>query len=162
MAPAHASDHTTNTGNNTSLCILGRVTAPLSLPIEMIRTMDTLETANLPMICGSGELKGRIGNCRGVLLADIINLADVLVREHNDTKKMFVVAASDDGYKAVFSWQEIFNSPNGDGILVVLEKDGQPPRHAGCDQLDLLSAYDHLTGPRYVRQLKTVEIIMVE
>ncbi len=149
------------TEKNTSLQIVGRVTAPLFLSMEALRSMDILETANLPMICGSGEPKGQIGNCRGVLLADIINQAEVVVREHNDTKKMFVVAASDDGYKAVFSWQEIFNSPNGETILVVLEKNGQP-LHDGCGAVDLLSAGDHLTGPRYVHQLKTVEILMVE
>ncbi len=151
----------TPTGTSPHLHIMGRVAVPIALSIEGLRAMDSLETDNLPMICGSGEPKGQIGSCRGVLLADIINRAEVLVREHNDTKKMLVVAASDDGYKAVFSWQEIFNSPNGERILVVLEKNGHP-LYDGCGGVDLLSGRDHLTGPRYVRRLKTVEIIMVE
>jgi hypothetical protein len=146
--------------NGAPLRVVGRVASDLSLSIETLRAMDCLEIDNLPMICGSGEPKGRIGNIRGVLLADVINRAEVLAPEHNDTKKMFVVAASDDGYKAVFSWQEIFNSPNGDSILVVLEKNGQP-LYDGCGGVDLLSGRDHLTGPRYVRQLKTVEIAIV-
>jgi len=158
MHTAH-DDQRVPTGNSAPLRVVGRVTAPLSLSIETLRAMDCLEIDNLPMICGSGEPKGRIGNCRGVLLADVINRAEVLAPEHNDTKKMFVVAASDDGYKAVFSWQEIFNSPNGDSILVVLEKNGQP-LYDGCGEVDLLSGRDHLTGPRYVRQLKTVEIVI--
>ncbi|MGE4559042.1 MAG: sulfite oxidase-like oxidoreductase [Desulfobulbus sp.] len=141
--------------------ITGRVTRPISFSLEALQSMDCLDTGTLPMICGSGEPKGRIGNCRGVLLADLINQADVLITAHNDTKKMYVVAASDDGYKAVFSWQEIFNSSNGEGIVIVLEKDGRP-LYDGCGEVDLISANDHLTGPRYVRQLKTVEIIMVE
>lgn len=146
--------------NGAPLRVVGRVASDLSLSIETLRAMDCLEIDNLPMICGSGEPKGRIGNIRGVLLADVINRAEVLAPEHNDTKKMFVVAASDDGYKAVFSWQEIFNSPNGDSILVVLERNGQPLYH-GCGGVDLLSGRDHLTGPRYVRQLTTVEIAIV-
>jgi hypothetical protein len=39
--------------------------------------------------------------------ADLINDVEVVINAHNDTKKMYVVASSDDGYKAVFSWQEI-------------------------------------------------------
>ena len=74
---------------------------------------------------------------------------------------MFVVASSNDGYKAVFSWQEIFNPLNGQGILVLLERDGKP-LYEGCGQVDLLSARDHLSGPRYVKNLKSVEIVMVE
>jgi hypothetical protein len=123
--------------------------------------MDTQITDDLPLHCGSGESKGRLGSCRGVLLADIINKAEVVVTEHNDTKKMFVVASSDDGYKTVFSWQEIFNSPNGEGILVLLERDGKP-LYDGCGKVDLLSARDYLSGPRYVKDLKSVEIVMVE
>ena len=144
-----------------SLRIIGRVTRPLSIDHTTLCAMDTVDTGALPMICGSGEPKGTIGNCRGVLLAELINLAEVVVREHNDTKKMYVKVASDDGYKTVFSWQEIFNSANGEGIVVILEKDGQP-LYQGCGEVDLISARDHLTGPRYVRRLKTVEIIMVE
>lgn len=141
--------------------IIGRVAQPLSIPSTTLCAMDTVDTGTLPMICGSGEPKGKIGNCRGVLLAELINLAEVVVREHNDTKKMIVVVASDDGYKTVFSWQEIFNSINGEGILVILEKDGQP-LYQGNGEVDLISSRDHLTGPRYVRRLKTIEIIMVE
>lgn len=141
--------------------IIGRVARPLSIPHATLCAMDRVETGTLPMICGSGEVKGKLGNCRGVLLAELINQAEVVVREHNDTKKMCVVVASDDGYKTVFSWQEIFNSATGEGILVILEKDGHP-LYQGSGEVDLLSARDHLTGPRYVRRLKTVEIIMVE
>lgn len=141
--------------------IIGRVVQPLSISSTTLCAMDTVDTGTLPMICGSGEPKGKIGNCRGVLLAELINLAEVVVREHNDTKKMVVVVASDDGYKTVFSWQEIFNSINGEGILVILEKDGQP-LYQGNGEVDLISSRDHLTGPRYVRRLKTIEIIMVE
>lgn len=141
--------------------IIGRVAQPLAIPYTTLCAMDTVDTGTLPMICGSGEPKGKIGNCRGVLLAELINLAEVVVLEHNDTKKMYVVVASDDGYKTVFSWQEIFNSANGEGILVILEKDGQP-LYQGNGEVDLLSSRDHLSGPRYVRRLKTVEILKVE
>nr|WP_321465445.1 molybdopterin-dependent oxidoreductase [uncultured Desulfobulbus sp.] len=144
-----------------ALTICGRVSKPLSFSVTDLQSMDCLDTGTLPMICGSGEPKGKIGNLRGVLLADLINQAEVVVTAHNDTKKMYVVTSSDDGYKTVFAWQEIFNSANGEGILVILEREGQP-LHQGNGDVDLISAKDHLTGPRYVRRLKTVEIIMVE
>lgn len=112
-------------------------------------------------ICGSGESKGRLGHCRGMLLSGVINPADVLITDHNDTKKMFLIASSSDGYKTVFSWQEIFNTSVGDGVMVLLERDGRP-LYNGSRPVDLLSAQDYLSGPRYVKQLSNVEIIMVE
>ncbi|MBM9615536.1 hypothetical protein JWJ90_14730 [Desulfobulbus rhabdoformis] len=143
------------------LTITGRVAAPMTFPLEQLKSMDCLDTGSLPLICGSGEPKGNIGNLRGVLLADLINQTEVIVTAHNDTKKMYVVAASDDGYKTVFAWQEIFNSANGEGILVIFEREGEP-LHGGNGEVDLISANDHLSGPRYVHRLKTIEIIMVE
>lgn len=150
-----------NNKNDYGFRINGRVETPVIFGMETLRDMDPVEADNLLLTCGSGEPKGRIGHCRGVLLADIINKASVLITDHNDTKKMFIIASSNDGYKTVFSWQEIFNTSTGDGIMVLLEKDGRP-LYDGKGPVDLFSAKDYLTGPRYVKQLANVEIVMVE
>ncbi len=142
-----------------SFSIVGRVTRPAVITFEELCAMDRQETQPLPLICGSGEPKGQLGVCCGVLLSDVINRADIVVREHNDTKKMLVVAEAADGYRAVFSWQEIFNSANGEGILIVLELNGQP-LYAGSGEVDLISSHDFLTGPRYVHRLAAVEIVL--
>ena len=147
-------------GEEFGIQICGRVKAPLDLGIDTLLAMDTVDADDLLLICGSGEPRGKIYNCRGVLLSDIINKAEVVVTDHNDTKKMYIVASSGDGYKAVFSWQEIFNSPVGEGVMVLLEKDGKR-LFDEYGSVDLLSARDNLTGPRYVRQLGTIEIVMV-
>ena len=143
------------------LHISGRVISPVFLPWRHLLTMDALEIEGILMTCGDGDPKGYIGRCKGVLLADIINISQADIRDHNDTKKMVVVAAADDGYKAVFSWQEIFNTPNGEGIIVLLEKDGEllGDGHGG---VDLLSSRDYFTGPRYVRNLQSLQIDIVE
>jgi len=147
--------------NDCEFRIIGRVATPKAFNIEALHGMDPVESGDLPLNCGSGEPKGRLGHCRGVLLSDIINKTDVLINDHNDTKKMFIIASSNDGYKTIFSWQEIFNTSVGDGVMVLFEKDGKP-LHGGTGPVDLLSAKDYLSGPRYVKQLACIEIIMVE
>lgn len=144
------------------LWICGRIAEPLVLRIDQLRAMDILDLPDQPMICGSGEPKGRLGKCRGVLLADIINVFVELGKtEHNDTKRMYVIAGSEDGYKTVFSWQEIFNSPNGDSIVVLFDRD-EKPLYDGEEDIDLFSGRDHLSGPRYVKRLRNLEIRMLE
>ena len=140
--------------------IVGRVAAPVTLTLAELRRMDGIDIADMPAICGSGEPRGRTGRLSGVLLTDIIGRAEVLAPEHNDTKKMVIIAVADDGYKTVFSWQEIFNSPNGDGVIVALVKDGQP-LYEGYGGADLFSTRDHLSGPRHVHRLATIEIVML-
>ena len=140
--------------------IIGRVAAPVTLTLSELRRMDGIDIADMPINCGSGEPRGRTGRLRGVLLTDVIGRAEVLTLEHNDTKKMVIIATAADGYKTVFSWQEIFNSPNGDGVIVAQEKDGQP-LYADYGGADLFSSRDHLSGPRHVRKLATIEIVML-
>ena len=50
------------------LRVTGRVSKPLELGMEELRAMETEEIADLGIICGDGDPKGRIRNCRGVLL----------------------------------------------------------------------------------------------
>lgn len=139
--------------------VTGRVKQERVFSLAELLKMDIVETGKKLVACGSGEPKGYVEGFRGVLLTDVINLTEVITTEHNDTKKMFLVARSDDGYSTVFSWQEIFNTSVGEGVMIVLEKEGTKvyDTHGG---VDLISASDFLTGPRYVKQLSEIEIIM--
>jgi hypothetical protein len=143
------------------LRVIGRVTRPLEVGMEELRAMETEEIADLGIICGDGDPKGRIRNCKGVLLDKILGMAEVIKAEHNDTKKMFIVVSAHDGYKTVFSWQEIFNTAVGGGVMVVLERDGKP-LDGDRGQLELISAEDYFTGSRYVRGLKDIEVVLVQ
>lgn len=143
-----------------SLRVTGRVGEPLVLGMDELRGMEAEEVLDLPIFCGSGTPKGRIDSFRGVPLDAVIKRADVLQEEHNDTKKMFIIASAVDGHKVVFSWQEIFNSPMGGGVMILIEKDGK----SLCDEpglLELISTEDYFTGSRYVKGLVNIELMLV-
>lgn len=144
-----------------ALRIIGKVRRPLVLSMEQLREMDVEEAKDVALYCGDGAPRGRIQSCRGVVLEDIIRRAEVIKEDHNDTKKMFIVASAFDGYKVVFSWQEIFNSPVGGGVMVLVERDGV---RLGAESggMELISVQDFFTGARYVRGLETVEVLQVE
>lgn len=146
--------------NKPLFSITGRVHQDRDFALDELLGMDRTETGRQLLACGSGEPKGYLEGCKGVLLTDIINQTEVITAGHNDTKKMFLIASADDGYCTVFSWQELFNSTVGEGVMVILEKEGFKvfEKHGG---VDLFSANDFLTGPRYVKNVKKIEIIMV-
>ncbi len=139
--------------------VIGKVKKPVLLGINELRALEMEDIIDIPLICGTGDPKGIIASCRGVLMENVIRLAEVIREEHNDTKKMFIVASSDDGYKVVFSWQEIFNTPIGGGVMIVLEKDGKPLGREG-GWCDLISAQDYFTGSRYVKGLRSIEVLL--
>ena len=144
-----------------ALRVSGRVKQPLVVSMEELRGMDTEEVTDLPIFCGSGTPKGRIAGCRGVLLENVIRMAEVITQEDNDTKRMFIVASAGDGYKVVFSWQEIFNTPIGGGVMILIERDGKSlcEKNGGPE---LISAEDYFTGSRYVKGLENIEVLLAE
>jgi len=143
-----------------ALRVTGKVEKPLMLSMAAILDMESEGFQNIFIVCGSGEPRDSIQECRGVLIEKILQKADVLKEEHNDTKKMFIVAKADDGYKVVFSWQEIFNTVIGGGVAVLTERDGRPLSETR-DRIDLISAQDYYAGSRYVRDLRQIEVLLL-
>jgi hypothetical protein len=144
---------------NKAIQVVGRVRRPMVVHAKELCEMAYEELHDLPLYCGTGDPKGSISSCRGVLLENVIRMAEVIKEEHNDTKKMFIVVSGEDGYKVVFSWQEIFNTPIGGGVMILIEKNGRSLCEKDGD-LELVSAEDYFTGPRYVRRLRKIEVLL--
>lgn len=138
--------------------VSGRVPRPVHFALQDLQTMECEEFRDLFLVCGTGEPRSTIEACKGVLIEKIIQQSGVDKGEHNDTKRMYIVATASDGYQVVFSWQEIFNTPGGGGVALLLEKDGQPLGKGG-DRIDLVSAGDYFAGSRYVRDLRSIEVL---
>jgi DMSO/TMAO reductase YedYZ molybdopterin-dependent catalytic subunit len=141
----------------TSIKVHGAVEKPLTLRVEDMRAFTPEQTGEFPLICQSGANVGQMENQKGVLLKDILNKAVIQTVAHNDVKKMVIIATASDGYKVVFSWSELFNSPVGDGVMVLFEKEGKPLSDDE-GKLALISTKDLRTGPRHVKWLQAIEV----
>jgi hypothetical protein len=105
----------------------------------------------------SGEGAETRGTVRGVRLRSLIERAGLAAGGRDGWKTLVVVATATDGYRAVFSWPEIANTPVGDGVLVLFERDGQPlPAREGA--IALVSTTDRMLGARHVRNLARIEV----
>ncbi|QEM68969.1 molybdopterin-dependent oxidoreductase [Geobacter sp. FeAm09] len=139
------------------LKVTGRVERPLCLSVSDLREMAALEIEALPIICGSGTEKGTIKSYRGVLLQEILDRAAVIITEHHAPNRLYLKLTSNDGYMALFSWQEINNTAVGDKAIVVFEREGQPlDENEG--EFAFVSANDDRPGPRRMRYLGQIEV----
>ena len=140
-----------------SISVGGVVEHPLRLTVADLSRLAPREAGGVPLVCESGAKLGQIENLKGVLLRDILTQAKIVAPGHNDVKKMVVIASASDGYRVVFSWSELFNSPVGDGVVVFYERDGK----ALADdegRIALISTKDLRTGPRHVKWLSGIEV----
>ncbi len=140
--------------------VFGAVEHKLSLGIADLQRFPLQRIGETDLVCQSGAEVGKLENFVGVRLRDILEKAAIVSREHNDLKKIIIIASASDGYKAVFSWNELFNSPLGEGVIVFFERNGAPLDDSE-GRLAMVSMQDTRAGPRHVRWLQGIEVVKV-
>ena len=139
------------------LTVRGAVEHQLALSNEELRAFRPVELDFTPVDCKQDAPHPSQRHLKGVLLKDLLNKAAITSKDPHDTSKIAVIASAADGSIAVFSWSELFNSPLGDGVVVVYEQDGKP---LADDQgnIALVSTKDTCTGPRHIKSLQSIEV----
>lgn len=125
----------------------------MRLPMQNIG--DVLITNHL------GEPRGTTKNMRGVLLKDVFAQISIQAESPKVLSEFYLVMIASDGYKVVFSWNELFNSPTGEKAYLVLEKEGK----AGMEMPErilLICPSDYKTGRRYVKGLSRIVVARAE
>ena len=143
-------------GVTTELEIVGEVNTNLTLTVEGLRAIATHSARDLPASV-SGALAEPYREYSGVLLTELLDKVGLRSERKDDWRRLYVVATASDGYKAVFSWGELFNSRIGRGAMVVFERNGKPLDDSE-GRIALLSTEDDRIGPRHVKWLKRIEV----
>lgn len=137
--------------------VTGSVAQALKLTVQDLRAFAPEHIVEMPVVWHSGGERDKTVVLRGVLLRHIVERAKVVTHSNHDVKKMAIIASANDDYRIVFSWSEVFNSPNGDGALVYFEKDGKPLA-AEEGQIAMISTNDLRSGARHVKWLSALEV----
>lgn len=93
----------------------------------------------------------------GHLLRDLLLHAGVGAPTDRGARTAAVELVATDGYRAIFSWGELFNTSVGDQVIVITQRDGQP-LDAVAGPVALRSLADTRPGPRHVRNLCAVVV----
>lgn len=104
-----------------------------------------------------GEVKNSVKNMKGVLLKTVLENIDFNYEKPKELNEFYFVFVSTDGYKVVFSWNEIYNTEAGNNFYIVTEMDGKPITE--MDQRILfIAATDLKPGRRYIKALEKIEV----
>ena len=130
--------------------VKGEVAVPAAFAVDDLRKLASHEVS----VAGEGGAKRAY---RGVLLRDLLTACKPAEKTRFDLRQNYVVARATDGYLAVFSWIELFNSAIGDQVLVAFEVDGAPLADAE-GRIAMISGADTRSGPRHVRWLSSIDV----
>lgn len=135
----------------------GWVRQPLMLDGAALAAFDPVSVTDFLVVCTFDGAHGGTRRLRGVPLRQLVTAAQPAFEQRTDFKRVALVAESCEGYRALFSWNEVFNSVVGDGVIVAWDSAESPlPPPAG--PFALASLYDRATGPRFVQRLATLEL----
>lgn len=135
----------------------GWVHHSLQLNASALAAYGPIAIADFLVVCTLDGAHGRSQPLRGVPLPRLVEAAAPAFGQRTDFKRVAIIAHSREGYRALFSWNELFNTAVGDGVLVAWDGPEVPlPERAG--PFALVSLRDRATGPRYVQRLARVEV----
>ncbi len=108
-----------------------------------------------------GEQKSIQKKLKGVLVKDVLGKLELNTPGPRQLSEFYFTVLASDGYKVVFSWNELFNSPTGDHIFFIVERDG-----ININQLDerllLVTTTDFKTGRRHVKNVSQIQVSRVK
>ncbi|MCZ8250934.1 MAG: molybdopterin-dependent oxidoreductase [Hylemonella sp.] len=95
---------------------------------------------------------------RGIPLRALLDRAG-LASDRHSVRRAYVLLTAQDGYQTLFSWGELYNARLGDDVLVLMQH-GDDDLLARDGLPSLRSLQDVRPGPRHVRWLTSVEVLL--
>ncbi len=144
-----------------NLLVTGEIKRDIKFIIDDIKTYPSQVIRDVVITNHLGEPRGTAKSLSGVLVKEL--LKDLELNE--DSPKLFsefyFVFVANDNYKVVYSWNEIFNSPTGDGLYLITSRDGQEIGKMK-DSLLILTITDFKTGRRHIKGLSKIIVKRAE
>jgi hypothetical protein len=140
--------------------IEGKVKAPLTITLDNLSTYKSVSLDSMTIFNHLMQRKSSIKNIKGVLLKDILAKVEIDAASPKTLSEYYLVFTATDNYKVVYSWNEIFNSPTGNQVLVLVSYDTNPAK-AEKGNIAIITPGDFATGRRFVKGLSKISILQV-
>ena len=140
-----------------SFTITGEVSHEITFTLADLEKFESKKIDNVIITNHMEEAKETDTNLRGIPIKEI--LAKTEFRETNPKlfSQFYLVFEATDGYRVVYSWNEIFNTTTGDNTYIITQKNDQKLA-AMSDRILLLTTSDLITGRRNMKALSKIII----
>jgi DMSO/TMAO reductase YedYZ molybdopterin-dependent catalytic subunit len=136
----------------------GLVQHKLSLTARDLQALPQKDYTEKRSVIVDGREVTQTVRMRGVPLRTLLDQAG-LAPDRHAVRRAYVLLTAQDGYQTVFSWGELYNTRLGDDVLVLLQH-GDDDLLARDGFPSLRSLQDLRPGPRHVRWLNSVEVLL--
>jgi hypothetical protein len=102
-----------------------------------------------------GEQKSIARGLTGILIKELFKNVEFKAESPKIMSEFYLTFIASDGYKVVFSWNEIFNSETGNNIFLITQKEGKKINDMD-ERILLITTSDFKTGRRNIKGLSKI------
>jgi len=144
-----------------SFTVKGKVKAEATFNLTQLDNFAKKPIADKIIYNHKGEVKDTVKNMKGVLLTHILSKIEYQYDKPRELSEFYFVCTASDGYKVVFSWNEIYNTEIGNNLYIITEMEGKKQKDME-QKILLFATSDFKSGRRYVKGLETIEVRRAE
>ena len=144
-----------------SFSIEGKVKSPYVFSFAKAGDFKSISIDSVVIYNHLRQRKNVVKNLKGILLKDILSKVEFDSPNPKLLNEFYITCIASDDFKAVFSWNEIFNTDTGKAAIILTEKNGKKGAEMD-DRIALLCPADHATGRRFVKGLQKIIIERVK
>jgi hypothetical protein len=140
-----------------SFTVSGEVLKAETIDISKLSGYTTVHLDSLRIYGHDMQPMGLMKNINGILLKDILSALPFNNENPKVLSEYYIECLATDGYRVIFSWNEIFNSEAGKHTMIITDKNGTNISQLD-DRIALITPTDQATGRRYVKWLSRIII----
>jgi hypothetical protein len=138
-----------------SILVSGNLKKTTVIQISQLLALPTTSLPDLTITNHLGEIKGVAKNMKGVLLKTVLENLSYDVPSPKQLSEFYFVLIATDGYKVVYSWNELFNNDAGNKVFLITEKEGKSMANSN-ERILIAHLSDFKTGRRYIKALQQI------
>ncbi|MFZ1331241.1 MAG: molybdopterin-binding protein [Flavobacteriales bacterium] len=144
-----------------SIQIFGQVKNPTTFTLADLDTFPKTAIKDQVIYNHNGEIKDTLTDMSGIPIRSLLTSIQFEYDKPKVLNEFYFVFIASDGYKVVFSWNEIYNTETGNNFFIVTEMEGKKLKELD-QRIVFISTADLKTGRRYIKGLAKIEVSRVE
>lgn len=141
--------------------IEGQIKKTVTVTAKQLDSFAKIQLKDRIIYNHKGEAKDTLTHLRGVALKTVLEKVVYNYEKPRELNEFYFVFKATDGYQVVFSWNEIYNNPSGDGFYFLTEINKKSILELP-QRIVLLAQDDVQTGRRYIKSLEKIEVKRAE
>lgn len=144
-----------------SFSVEGKVVKSLVVTLKDLEAIPAVMIKDQIIYNHKGEIKDTLTGLKGVLLKTVLDPVEFMYDKPKELNEFYFVMTASDGYRVVFSWNEIYNTEAGNQFYLITEMEGENIK-ASDQRIVFISAADSQPGRRYIKGLQKIEVKQVD